>query len=129
MIDRYLKTRYVAGARGPDEYDCWGMTRDARVELFGKPLLPSCPAAKPGALKEITAACGDVSETYGLNPSPRATGAIATAWRGKLCVHVGLVVEADGRQWILETDVGIGPCLTRPSKFEERYTRVIYYAD
>lgn len=128
-IRRYLDSTYVAGGRDLPGLDCYGLVRLARAELFGKPLLPSCPAAKPGALKEITIACGDVSGTYGLNPSPRVPGAIATAWRGKLCVHVALVVEADGRQWILETDVGIGPCLTRPSKFEERYTRVIYYAD
>ncbi|CAM4078000.1 NlpC/P60 domain-containing protein [Bordetella tumbae] len=129
MINRYLLTRYVAGGRGPHEYDCWGMARDARAELFNKPLLPSCPAAKPGALQEITLACGEVAGAYGLRPTPRVPGAIATAWRAGLCVHVGLVVEADNMQWILETDIGTGPCLTRPSKFEERYTKVVYYAD
>lgn len=128
-IEKYLASTYVAGGRNLPQIDCYGLVRLARAELFDKPLLPECPAAKPGALREITNACDDVSHAFGMQPGACSLGAIATAWRGKLCVHVGLVVEADGRQWILETDAPTGPCLTRPSKFEERYTRVIYYAD
>lgn len=129
MINRFLVSKYVAGGRDFPNLDCYGLVRLARHELFGKPMLPSCPAAEPGALRAITSACEDVSIECGMSPSACTPGAIATAWRGKLCVHVGLVIEADGRQWILETDIGTGPCLTRPGKFEERYTRVIYYAD
>lgn len=129
MINEYLLTSYKAGARGPREYDCWGLTRAGRAALFGKPLLPSCPAARPGAIAEITQACHAVAEQFGMRPGPICPGAVATAWRGSWCVHVGLVVEADGQTWILETDVETGPCLTRPAKFEDRYTRVVYYAD
>lgn len=129
MINKYLETSYVAGGRGPSEYDCWGLTRVARNEMFGKPLLPLCPFAKPGDYREITSACRSVSESFGLRPGSIDVGAVATAWRGRLCVHVGLVVEADGRRWILETDAPTGPCLTRPSSFESRYTKVIYYVD
>lgn len=129
MINRYLETTYVSGGRVYPEYDCWGLTRDAKRELFGGVMLPTCAAAVPGKLGAITRAVGDVSGTFGLTLGACKPGSVATAWRGKLCVHVGLVVEVDGRMWVLETDVATGPCLTRVSKFEERYSRVDYYAD
>ncbi len=128
MIEKYLSTRYVKGGRGPIELDCYGLVRLARSELFGKPLMPPCAEAEPGRYRAITQAVGEVSGLLALRPAMRRPGAVATAWRGALCVHVGLVVEADGREWILETDEP-GPRLTPPRLFEKRYTSVIYYDD
>lgn len=128
-MNRYRSTRYVRGGREPDELDCWGLVRLARTEIFGKPLLPLCADAKPGDFRAITQACSAVSDLARLVPSTPAPGAIATAWRASLCVHVGLVVEADGRRWVLETDEPTGPCMTPINRFESRYTKVIYYDD
>lgn len=129
MINRYLTSNYVSGGRVFPDYDCWGLVRDAKYDLFGGALLPSCVAAVPGQFNAITRAVSEVSHAFGMRPAICQAGSVATAWRGKLCVHVGLVVEVDGRKWVLETDVATGPCLTRVSKFEERYSRVEYYAD
>src|SRR5690606_20166856 len=46
MIERYLTAVYKDGARGEVVdgqllYDCWGLARAARVELYGRKLLAS----------------------------------------------------------------------------------------
>lgn len=129
MINKYLFTRYKKYGRGPDEFDCWGIVRTARAELFGKDLLPSYAEIDPQDKRALTQACEQVRVDHVFNESVAVAGAIATAWRARVCVHVGLVVEADGRLWVLETDVETGPCLTRIDQFEQRYTKVIYYDD
>ena len=129
MIDRFLKTHYVRGGRGPSGYDCWGILRDARRELFGRPELPMLRDAKPGDLRSITRAVESVSQMEGFRPVDYRPGAIATAWMASLCVHVGLVVEVDGRILILETDEPTGPCLTAINRFQSRFTRVVFYDD
>ena len=128
-MNRYLQTRYVRGGRGPVEYDCWGLVRIARLELFGRRLLPILSEAKPGNPRAITNAVRTVSADGFAELSKPRVGAIATAWRASLCVHVGLVVEADGRMMILETDAPTGPCLTPIKTFTARYTRVLFYDD
>lgn len=129
MIEKYLSTRYVKGGRGPIDLDCYGLVRLARSEMFGKPLMPLCSEAEPGRFRAITSAVAGVSGRLSMRRCSRRPGAVATAWRGALCVHVGLVVSADGRDWILETDEPTGPQLTQPRLFERRYTSVIYYDD
>lgn len=99
----------------------------ARHELFALPLLPEYGGIAPEDKTELTQACKDVAEDGGFIQCEAKVGAIATAWRGRLCVHVGILVKADGRLWVLETDEKKGPCLTMPGKFESRYTKVIYY--
>ncbi|SAI62873.1 Uncharacterised protein [Bordetella trematum] len=128
-MNRYLQTHYVKGGRGPLELDCYGLVRLARTELYGKPLLPLCAEARPGDLRAITRAVKNVAVLEGMHPAAPAPGAIATAWRASLCVHVGIVVDADGRLWVLETDEPTGPCLTRMADFERRYTKVMFYDD
>lgn len=91
--------------------------------------MPLCADARPGDLRAITRAVQEVSGLESMRPCPAAPGAVATAWRASLCVHVGLVVEVDGRRWVLETDDPSGPCITPLKKFESRYSRVIYYDD
>ena len=128
-LAHYLQTRYVRGGRGPVDYDCWGLVRDARVALFGKPLLPLLADTQPGNVHSITRAVAGVSAMHRLVPVPANPGAIATAWCASLCVHVGLVVLADGQLRILETDDPGGPSLTAINKFQARYTRVLFYDD
>lgn len=126
-IDDLLQTRYAKFGRGPDDVDCWGMVRLARVELFGLDWLPSHAQVDPADKAGLTQAASQVREQGGFAEVAPRPGAIATAWRASLCVHVGIVVESDGRLWILETDEGAGPTLTRINKFQTRYTRVVFY--
>lgn len=128
-LDDLLQTRYVKGGRGPVEQDCYGLVRTARHEIFGQSILPSYDGISPDDKQSLTSACMTVRDEGGFVPVSPSPGAIATAWRARLCVHVGIVVQADGRLWVLETDVGTGPCITPLPKFESRYTKVIYYAD
>lgn len=130
-LQRYLATRYVAGGRGPIEYDCWGMTRDAKFEFFGGVKLPECPDAKPGLIPVITREVARVAQQYGMRATEQPDpGHVATAWHGRVCVHVGLVIrDQEGVLRILETDEPTGPCLTRVRHFEQRYSKVVYYAD
>lgn len=127
-MNRYLTTAYAPGGRGPDAFDCWGLVRDARHELLGRPLLPSHGAISPADKRGLTRACGEVVDQHLHECLPRA-GAIAAGWSGRVCVHVGLLIDVDGRLLVLETDEPTGPCLTRPYQFESRYTRVTYYDD
>ncbi|MGO3714207.1 hypothetical protein [Alcaligenes aquatilis] len=92
-------------------------------------MLPSYSETDPDDKAGLTMAASEVREQGGFVEVQRRPGAIATGWRARLCVHVGLVVEADGRLWVLETDVGTGPVLTKINAFEARYTRVVFYDD
>lgn len=113
-----------------DALDCYGMVRLARHEMFGRPEMPLCAPAQPGRYREITHAVAEVSEALRLAPVPEPRpGAVATGWMAGLCVHVGLVVNADGRMRVLETDEKGGARLTRIRDFETRHAEVIYYDD
>jgi cell wall-associated NlpC family hydrolase len=129
MINRYLSIPYVRGGRDVSGADCYGLVRLARTELFGKSWLPLHAEVMPGQVREMTAACAATAGLESMAPCAAEPGAIATAWRAGLCVHVGIVVQADGRQWVLESDEPTGPCLTPLSDFERRYTKVVYYGD
>lgn len=128
-IDDFLRTRYVPFGRVAPELDCWGLVRLARVALFGRPMLPSYSETDPDDKAGLTVAASEVRGQGGFKEVQPKPGAIATGWRARLCVHVGLVVEAEGRLWVLETDVGTGPVLTKINAFEARYTRVVFYDD
>lgn len=124
---RFLNTRYVEGGRGPDEFDCYGLVRAVRHEVFHFPLLPSHSEVVPSDKDAMTAVCQQIIDCTDLQECTVQEAAIASAWAGRRCVHVGIVVQADGRLWILETDEPTGPCLTPVRVFENRYTRVKYY--
>ena len=128
-IDDFLQTRYVPFGRAVPELDCWGLVRLARTSLFGRAMLPSYSETDPEDKAGLTMAAGEVREQSGFKEVQPRPGAIATGWRARLCVHVGLIVEADGRLWVLETDTGTGPTLTKINAFEARYTRVVFYDD
>lgn len=124
---RFLTTRYVEGGRGPVEFDCYGMVRTVRHEVYGFPLLPSHSEVSPSDKDAMTAVCQEIIDCAQLHECSIREAAIASAWAGRRCVHVGIVVQADGRLWILETDEPTGPCLTPVRVFENRYTSVKYY--
>lgn len=128
-IDDFLCTRYVPFGRAMPGLDCWGLVRLARVSLFGRSMLPSYSETDPDDKAGLTTAASEVREQGGFKEVEPRPGVIATGWRARLCVHVGLVVEADGRLWVLETDVDTGPTLTKINAFEARYTRVVFYDD
>lgn len=124
MLDRYRTCRWVSNGMQYPLLNCWGLVRLARRELFGLPWLPetTCEAMDKPA---VTATAHQI--LAGMVRSPAAPAAVAFCWRGQLCLHVGLVIEADGRLQVMDIDQGRGMRLTPLREFERRYQRVEYY--
>jgi len=128
MIQQYLATTYRRYGRGPEAFDCWGMVRDARVRMFGKPELTSHGDVGGDDARGMTAAV-NATINSSLRPASKSPGVIAMGWRGRLCVHVGIIVDVDNRLWVLETNDKTGPVITRIPDFESRFLKVTYYDD
>lgn len=132
-IDRYIGARYRDGARGEvvggvAEYDCWSLARAVRHEVYGKPLLPSWGHVRNTMPREFARAHQAVSSC--LEECAPEVGAVAAVFRGRLVVHVGVVVEIDGRLAVLDIrGDGLPVRWQRVDDFESRYLRVIYYRD
>lgn len=130
MIEKYLSSKYKIGGRGPDFYDCWGMTREARNTLFGKPMFPDfLHVPEDQRVQAMTKESARVIRMCDLKECQATQGAVATGWHGRLCVHIGIVVSIDGNLRILETDTPHGPALTGIRVFENRFTKVKYFND
>ena len=126
-LDELLRVPYERNARGPDALDCWGMVRLARLHLFGRPLLPAFSGVASGDVRAMTREV--LHSAAGFAPCDPRPGAIATAWQGRTCPHVGIVVDIDGRLRVLDTNVGAGPKLHTLSGFSAHFTKVVFYDD
>lgn len=127
MIEHYLRSTYQDGGRGPTAFDCYGLVRAVRHELFNLPLLPVYGAISPDDKPSLTRICQH--EARALTPCKPTPAAIATVWRGKVCIHFGVCIELDGRLGVMETGRRIGPRWLSLRDFERRYLKVIYYHD
>lgn len=135
MIAKYLMASYRDGARGEDgEYDCWGMARAARVELYGRQLLDSRggeyqhdPSGFTARYREQIAEMVEIEK-----PVP---GAVVAVLKKKLiCTHVALVVHDINQTGmglhILDINPGRGARLFPLFRFlEENKLRTIKYYD
>lgn len=126
-VEHYLAADYEDGARGPDRYDCWGLVREVRHERYGKRLLPSWGDVRNTMPREFTEAYRAEAAAMELcDPEP---GAIACVFRGALMLHVGVVIEMEGRLEVLEINPKTGARRRRVQDFEAPYARVVYYRD
>jgi hypothetical protein len=128
VIERYLsEVVWTSDGMIYPELNCWGLVRHARHELYGLPLLPAYGLdARDKAAQ--TRAAHDVIAGH-LVDAPPAPGAVAAAWRGRLCVHVAVVVEIEGRLAALEVD-DRGGCRWRWLRdWVRRQARVSFYRD
>lgn len=126
-LQHYLDAPYAVGARGPVAYDCWGQVREARHLLCGKHLLPLYPSANCRNPREITKCWRE--GTADMRSCDPEHGAIASAFRGQLCIHVALVLQVPEGLRVLETNEGTGARIMRVRDFEELYLRVEYHND
>lgn len=126
MINKYRDVPYVKHGRDLDGLDCWGLVRLVRIDM-GYDELPLFDSVDPLDKRLFTVSQGRCILDFGLQLSSVNQGAIACGYMGRLCYHVGIVVSADGRNMILETDEKTGVCLTTVSRFENRYSKVEYY--
>lgn len=130
-LDDLLQVPYVPDGRAQEGADCYGLVRLARVHLFGKPWMPEHGSVEGSDKRALTRAMLSESRNYRqCKPSP---GAIACCYRGRLCTHIAVVVEIDGKSMILETDEPgqskHGPRLVNLKQFERRFLKVVYYDD
>ena len=126
MLNKFLSAPYRDGGRGPAAYDCWGLCIAVRHQLLGLPLLPSLGAVGKDKVRENTRAYRKLRQ--GMDVCVPEVGAIAAVFRGKACLHVGVVVEADGRLKVLDTNPG-GARLRTVREFETDFPMVVYYRD
>lgn len=126
-INGYLRTRYVDGARGPHEYDCWGLVREARHAYCGKALLPSFGDVRNTQPREFTAAF--CKGSLMLEVCEPEHGAIAAVLHGRICVHVALVVNCAGELKVLEINPTRGPRLMRLHDWQRDHISVTYQRD
>lgn len=130
-LDDLLAIPYTPNGRTMQGADCYGLVRMARVYLFNKPWMPVHGGVEGTDKRALTEAMQKEAVNYReTRPYP---GAIACAFRGKLCTHIAIVVDVDGKRMILETDEpgrgGHGPRLVNLRYFENRFLKVVYYDD
>lgn len=129
-VDEYLGSAYVDGGRGEvvdcvRRYDCYGLARAVRHEVYGLPMLPAWGLATRHDLR-LSASCyrEQIAQLAECRPQP---GALAAVLRGRLCTHVGVVVELDGLLAVMDTHAHTGPRWMRLADFERKYLQVVYY--
>lgn len=128
MIDfrRYRAWVYEDGARGPQRIDCWGLVREVRHDM-GHPWLPSFAECRHTDPRGFTRAYE--TQAREMQTGPAAVASIAAAFRGRICVHVGIVVGIDSRLMVLDINPGRGVGVESLADFEARYAEVLYYHD
>lgn len=126
-LAHYYASTYRDGGRGPVEYDCWGVVREIRHKYLGCALLPSWGEVRHTQPAQFTRAYA--AEAQHMEVCEPEQGAIAACFRGRICVHVAVVVELEGRLCVLETNQHTGFRRSRLRDFETRHLRVVYYRD
>lgn len=125
-VEKYLRAPYLDGGRTFDGLDCWGSLLLVRAELGCRPL-PSLGGVTRHTVRTMGSRYSEVSS--GLEVCEPEPGAIAAVFRGALFVHVGVVVEIDGRLAVLETNPASGARWLRVPEFLSFYYKVIFYRD
>lgn len=108
--------------------NCWGLVRHVRSAMFGLPVLPSTPDISAHDKKRLTERCAEITAESLQEITTPVAGCIATAWRNRLCVHVGIVVESEGRLCIMDCERA-GVRVMRAQDWAARFLRVVYYHD
>lgn len=127
-INDYLERAvYVDGGRGPIEYDCWGLVREARAKHLGLSELPVYGELRNTGPREFTKAYQ--REACKLRECPAEHGAIAAVMIGKICTHVAVVIESAGDLWILEINPEKGPRRMRLAAWLQDQPRVTFHND
>ena len=130
MIAKYIEgVQWVEDGMEWPFLNCWGLARLFRHECYGLPLLPRSDGIVADDKAGLTQACGRVVADHLQEIAKPVAGALATSWRGKLCMHVAVVAELEGRMIILESTSGSGCRWMRLHDWERSQPRVKYYHD
>lgn len=126
-LNRYLTAEYRDNGQGPHYYNCWFLTRAVRHELYGCSLLCEWGHVNPQNKRQVTDAWHEAEPM--LEKGAPTLGAIACVFRGRLLLHVGVVVDADRGLSVLEITPESGARILSLSRFEQTYSRVEYWND
>lgn len=126
-VNKYLSCTYEDGARGPERFDCWGLTRAARHADMGKRLLPEYGSLRNTDPREFTRAYEEESSAMeACEPEP---GAIAAVMVGRICTHVALVVDSPSGLRILEINPSRTPRCVPLRKWLREHSKVTFHRD
>ena len=101
MINDWLAIPYVAYGRGLEGSDCWGLVCIVREAVRGDRL----PAfADIHDKRALTHAAHDMIAQGWREVSKPKAGTLVAVWRGALCMHIGIVIEIDGRMAVIDSD-------------------------
>ena len=131
-VHKYLECEYKDGARGEEVdgvvyHDCWSLVRHVIHHELGGRLMPSWGYVRSNMSKEFTKAYRAESES--MEQCAPEVGAIAAVFRGSLMVHVGVVLQIDGRLAVLDINPKARCRWRTICDFEAPYAKVIYYRD
>lgn len=126
-IDKYLASSYRDGGCELPLVDCYGLVRLVRLEVFGRVDLPAFGHVRNTMPAEFTR-CVKQAATE-LEECRAEPGAVATLWRGRICVHIAIVAEIEGRLAVLDTGSKTGPSWSSVPRFEARFAKVVYFRE
>lgn len=129
LNDLLITATYKDGGRGPCLFDCWGLTRFARSELYNTALLPSYGHISAEDKRKLTRACAEVIKECVFEQSDAHAGSIATVWKQGACIHIALVIEKEGRLAVLEINEKTGIRTPYIEEFERLHSDIRYFND
>lgn len=94
---------------------------------MGYPWLPSFAECRHTDPRGFTRAYE--KQAQAMEADSPSSGSIAAAFRGRICVHVGIVVPIDDRLMVLDINPGRGVGVETLQDFEARFAEVLYYRD
>jgi hypothetical protein len=127
FVNRYLECIYVDGGRTDTEMDCWQMVRTVRHKELGMRELPSYGHLRNDNPRDFTRAY--IEQAAFMEPCEPEHGAIASVMHGKVCVHVAVVLEHEGRLRILEINPVRGPRFMLLADWLKDHLTVTYHRD
>ena len=96
--------------------------------MFGLTLLPLYGGINADDKRALSKAAKETISGH-LKECDLRIGAIAACYRVSLCIHVGVVVEVDGRLCVAEIGAKTGFRIQSIKRFEASYSKVRYYID
>lgn len=124
-----LQAPYKDGARGEDGfYDCWGLARKVRAEVYGKSLLLELAGANRFDLKDMQNCYKEQTAKLKIIKEPVA-GAIVGVIKKGLCVHAAVIVENNGKLCVLDTNPITNSKIYSLTDYQQKFfnAEIIYY--
>ncbi len=110
--ERYLGKPWESGASGDDAYDCWGLFRAVRRDIFKEDVADIVFEERP-SIKEVIKAYQDHPVRQLLKPitlEGAKTGDLVFLRKGLYACHCGVLIKDDYRNYLLHSVEETGVC-------------------